>query len=166
MKYNNVGVSSTTATWSTNSQWMVPGVAAASAEARKYRNDRSSSAPVQYVHRFYPFVVEDRGRLGTAATTAIFIFSVLIATRTFPEDPNPELSRFLRSYSVPALRDFVADSRASFRLHVSHVKRNILQRLSAVVHGTLGSILATGIQAANAVRIDSTPPSSDFSESD
>eukprot|EP00873_Tetraselmis_striata_P024379 jgi/Tetstr1/444643/TSEL_032491.t1 len=41
--------------------------------------DRASSAPVQGVHRYYPFVVEDRGRLGKSALTVVYIFAVLLA---------------------------------------------------------------------------------------
>ena len=143
---------------------MIPGIAATTAESGKYTKDRNSSAPVQFVHRFYPFIVEDRGRLGADARLAIFIFSVLIAAKTFPEDPNMDLSRLLRSYSVPELKQYVADSRATFRMHVGQVKRHIMQRLSAVIHGTLGSILATGIQSANVDYIESS--NSGPSESD
>eukprot|EP00873_Tetraselmis_striata_P009292 jgi/Tetstr1/429556/TSEL_001920.t1 len=66
-------------------RWCTPGIAATEAEHGKlaaYR--RASSAPVQGVHRYYPFVVEDRGRLGKSALTVVYIFAVLLAVRNFP----------------------------------------------------------------------------------
>eukprot|EP00873_Tetraselmis_striata_P037056 jgi/Tetstr1/457320/TSEL_043924.t1 len=66
-------VSSTTPTWSNDPRWCIPGIAATEAEHAKLAADRASSAPVQGVHRYYPFVVEDRGRL--AALTVVYIFA-------------------------------------------------------------------------------------------
>eukprot|EP00873_Tetraselmis_striata_P037067 jgi/Tetstr1/457331/TSEL_043935.t1 len=77
-------VSSTTPTWSNDPRWCIPGIAATEAEHAKLAADRASSAPVQGVHRYYPFVVEDRGRLGKSALTVVYIFAVLLAVRNFP----------------------------------------------------------------------------------
>eukprot|EP00873_Tetraselmis_striata_P010601 jgi/Tetstr1/430865/TSEL_002007.t1 len=77
-------VSSTTSTWSNDPRWCTPGIAATEAEHGKLAADRASSAPVQGVHRYYPFVVEDRGRLGKSALTVVYIFAVLLAVRNFP----------------------------------------------------------------------------------
>eukprot|EP00873_Tetraselmis_striata_P044548 jgi/Tetstr1/464812/TSEL_009551.t1 len=74
-------VSSTTPTWSNDPRWCIPGIAATEAEHAKLAADRASSAPVQGVHRYYPFVVEDRGRLGKSALTVVYIFAVLLAMR-------------------------------------------------------------------------------------
>eukprot|EP00873_Tetraselmis_striata_P039851 jgi/Tetstr1/460115/TSEL_005431.t1 len=72
-------VSSTIPTWSNDPRWCTPGIAATEAEQCKLAADRASSAPVQGVHRYYPFVVEDRGRLGKSALTVVYIFAVLLA---------------------------------------------------------------------------------------
>eukprot|EP00873_Tetraselmis_striata_P037246 jgi/Tetstr1/457510/TSEL_044091.t1 len=72
-------VSSTTPTWSNDPRRCIPGIAATEAEHAKLAADRASSAPVQGVHRYYPFVVEDRGRLGKSALTVVYIFAVLLA---------------------------------------------------------------------------------------
>eukprot|EP00873_Tetraselmis_striata_P018658 jgi/Tetstr1/438922/TSEL_027430.t1 len=72
-------VSSTTPTWSNDPRWCTPGIAATEAEHGKLAADRASSAPVQGVHRYCPFVVEDRGRLGKSALTVVYIFAVLLA---------------------------------------------------------------------------------------
>eukprot|EP00873_Tetraselmis_striata_P006544 jgi/Tetstr1/426808/TSEL_017023.t1 len=70
-------VSSTTPTWSNDPRWCIPGIAATEAEHAKLAADRASSAPVQGVHRYYPFVVEDRGRLGKSALTVVYIFAAV-----------------------------------------------------------------------------------------
>eukprot|EP00873_Tetraselmis_striata_P038582 jgi/Tetstr1/458846/TSEL_004355.t1 len=48
------------------------------------------------VHRYYPFVVEDRGRLGKSALTVVYIFAVLLVVRNFPGGPSASTSYFLR----------------------------------------------------------------------
>eukprot|EP00873_Tetraselmis_striata_P018637 jgi/Tetstr1/438901/TSEL_027409.t1 len=77
-------VSSTTPTWSNDPRRCIPGIAATEAEHAKLAAERASSAPVQGVHRYYPFVVEDRGRLGKSALTVVYIFAVLLVVRNFP----------------------------------------------------------------------------------
>eukprot|EP00873_Tetraselmis_striata_P042616 jgi/Tetstr1/462880/TSEL_007829.t1 len=142
-------VSSTTPTWSNDPRWCTPGIAATEAEHGKlaaYR--RASSAPVQGVHRYYPLVVEDRGRLGKSALTVVYIFAVLLAVRNFPSSPSAPTSCFLRGQSLQALRNFVASQPAEFRHHMSRTRRGLLQRVSACVHGTLGGILSAGVQMA------------------
>eukprot|EP00873_Tetraselmis_striata_P046318 jgi/Tetstr1/466582/TSEL_000990.t1 len=130
-------------------RWCTPGIAATEAEHGKLAADRASSAPVQGVHRYYPFGVEDRGRLGKSALTAVvFIFTVLLAARNFPGGPSTPTSCFLRGQSVHALRNFVASQPAEFRRHLSRTRRELLQRVSACVHGTLGGILSAGVQMA------------------
>eukprot|EP00873_Tetraselmis_striata_P026877 jgi/Tetstr1/447141/TSEL_034578.t1 len=52
------------------------------------------------VHRYYPFVVEDRGRLGKSALTVVYIFAVLLAVRNFPGGPSAPTSCFLCGQSV------------------------------------------------------------------
>eukprot|EP00873_Tetraselmis_striata_P018076 jgi/Tetstr1/438340/TSEL_026907.t1 len=135
-------VSSTTPTWSNDPRWCIPGIAATEAEHAKLAADRAFSAPVQGVHRYYPFVVEDRGRLGKSALTVVYIFAVLLAVRNFPGGPSAPTSCFLRGQSVQALRNFVASQPAEFRRHLSRTRRGLLQRVSAYVHGTLGGILS------------------------
>eukprot|EP00873_Tetraselmis_striata_P023882 jgi/Tetstr1/444146/TSEL_032044.t1 len=82
--------STTTPTWSNDPRWFTPGIAATEAEQSKLAADRASSAPVQGVHRYYPFVVEDRGRLRKSALTVVYIFAVLLAVRNFPGDNGTE----------------------------------------------------------------------------
>eukprot|EP00873_Tetraselmis_striata_P028952 jgi/Tetstr1/449216/TSEL_036423.t1 len=76
-------VSSTISTWSNDPRGCTPGIAATEAEQGKLAADRASSAPVRGVHQYYPFVDEDRGRLGKSALTVVYIFAVLLAVRNF-----------------------------------------------------------------------------------
>eukprot|EP00873_Tetraselmis_striata_P001680 jgi/Tetstr1/421944/TSEL_012843.t1 len=77
-------VSSKTPTWGNDPRWCTPGIAATEAEHTKPAADRASSAPVHGVHRYYPFLVEDRGRLGKSALTVVYIFAVAAATCSLP----------------------------------------------------------------------------------
>eukprot|EP00873_Tetraselmis_striata_P042452 jgi/Tetstr1/462716/TSEL_007680.t1 len=80
-------VSSTTPTyWDSDPRWCTSGIAATEAEQYKLAADRASSAPVQGGHRYYPFVVEDRGRLGKFALTVVYIFAVLLDGPTRLQD--------------------------------------------------------------------------------
>eukprot|EP00873_Tetraselmis_striata_P016717 jgi/Tetstr1/436981/TSEL_025753.t1 len=111
--------------------------------------DRSQPSDLTLgVHRYYPFVVEDRGRLGKSALTVVYIFAVLLAVRNFPGGPSAPTSCFLRGQSVQALRNFVASQIAESRRHLLRTRRGLLQRVSACVHGTLGGILSAGVQMA------------------
>eukprot|EP00873_Tetraselmis_striata_P003173 jgi/Tetstr1/423437/TSEL_014118.t1 len=109
-------VSSTTPTWGNDPSWRTPGIAATEAEQGKFPGDRTSSAPVQGVHRYYPFVGENRGRLGKSALTVVCIFAVLLAVRNFRGGPAAPTSCFLRGQSVQALRNFFA----SKHVHAVH----------------------------------------------
>eukprot|EP00873_Tetraselmis_striata_P023831 jgi/Tetstr1/444095/TSEL_003331.t1 len=62
---------------SNDPRWCTPRIAATEAEQGKLAADRASSAPVQGVDRYYPFVVEDRNRLGKSALTVVYSFAVL-----------------------------------------------------------------------------------------
>eukprot|EP00873_Tetraselmis_striata_P008180 jgi/Tetstr1/428444/TSEL_018458.t1 len=141
-------VSSTTPTWRNDPRWCTPGIAATEAEQGKLAADRPSSAPVHGVHRYYPFLVEDRGRLGKSALMVVYIFAVLLAVRNFPGRPSASTSCFLYGQSVQALRNFVANQPVEFRRHLSRTLRGLLQRVSACVHGTLGGILSAGVHMA------------------
>eukprot|EP00873_Tetraselmis_striata_P014522 jgi/Tetstr1/434786/TSEL_023836.t1 len=141
-------VSSTTPTWSKDPRWCTPEIASTEAEHGKLAADRTSSAPVQGVHRYYPFVVEDCGRLGKSALMVACIFAVLLAVRNFLVGPSAPTSCSLRGQSVQALRNFVASQPAEFRRHLSRTRRGLLQGVSACVHGTLGGILSAGVQMA------------------
>eukprot|EP00873_Tetraselmis_striata_P041488 jgi/Tetstr1/461752/TSEL_006841.t1 len=89
-------------------RWCTPGIAATEAEQGKLAADRASSAPVQSVHRYYPFVVEDRGRLGKSALTVVYIAAVMLIVRNFLGGPSAPTSCILRGKSAQALRNFVA----------------------------------------------------------
>lgn len=132
--------------------WHRPGMAASEGEKVKRTRDRNSSAPVQFTHRYHPFVVECGGRLGDSALTVVYILAVLIAARTsFSECGFTAMSvRHLRRMSVPQLRNYVADTPADFRHHVARTRSVLLQRVSATIHSTVGEFLAQAIQVNKA----------------
>eukprot|EP00873_Tetraselmis_striata_P037599 jgi/Tetstr1/457863/TSEL_004265.t1 len=117
-------VSSTTPTWSNDPRWCIPGIAATEAEHAKLAADWASSAPVQDVHLYYPFVVEDRGRLGKSALTVVYIFAVLLALywRRFKTLPRTHLRA--KPLSAPCV-SAVALTARSTRRTVSGYHSNI-----------------------------------------
>eukprot|EP00873_Tetraselmis_striata_P015236 jgi/Tetstr1/435500/TSEL_024404.t1 len=130
-------VSSMTPTWGDDPRSCTPGIAATTeAEHNKFAADRASSAPVQGVHRCYPFVVEDRGRLGKSALTLVYIFAVLLVVRDFPGGLSAPTSCFIRGQSVQALRNFAASQPTEFSHHLSRTWQGLSQRVFACVHGT------------------------------
>eukprot|EP00873_Tetraselmis_striata_P010996 jgi/Tetstr1/431260/TSEL_020957.t1 len=138
--------SSTTLPWGNDPRLCTPAIAATEAEHNKLAADKASSAPVQGVHRYYPFVVE--GRLGKSALTVVYIFAVLLLVRNFHGGPSAPTSCFLRGQSAQALRKFVASQPDEFRHHLSRTRRGLLQRDSTCVHGTLAGILSAEVQTA------------------
>eukprot|EP00873_Tetraselmis_striata_P022227 jgi/Tetstr1/442491/TSEL_030591.t1 len=134
-------VSSTSPTWSDDPRWCTLSIAATEAEQGKLEADHASSAPVQGVHRYYPFVVEDRGRLGKSALTVVYIFAVLLVVSNFHGGPSASTSCFLRGQSIQALRNFLACQPDEFRRHLSRTRQGLLQRVFACVHGEGTTIL-------------------------
>eukprot|EP00873_Tetraselmis_striata_P001056 jgi/Tetstr1/421320/TSEL_012291.t1 len=122
-------VSSTTPTWSNDPRWCTSGIAATDAEQRKLAANRASSAPMQGVHRYYPFVAEDRDRLGKSALTVVYIFAVLLGRLLGPSKPRqvPQRKRQLplrvlaeqaqitvEQHVVAAIREHWTVARASY----------------------------------------------------
>eukprot|EP00873_Tetraselmis_striata_P018568 jgi/Tetstr1/438832/TSEL_027341.t1 len=100
-------VSSTTPTWGNDPRWCTPAIAATEAEHNKLAADRASSAPVEGVHRYYPFVIdEDHVRLGRSALTAACIFPVL-----FPVHNSPILAKYCAAHSI------VCEARSNAEIH-------------------------------------------------
>eukprot|EP00873_Tetraselmis_striata_P009161 jgi/Tetstr1/429425/TSEL_019335.t1 len=119
-------------------------IAATEAEHNKLAADRASSAPVQDVHRYYSFVVEDRGRLGKSALTVVYIFAVLLAVHNFYGDAlafgqegAPGAITHDSAHQAPAAERSDSNStrtrifpRISHQSAVDCVKRTSLSRIS------------------------------------
>jgi hypothetical protein len=96
---------------------------------------------VQSVHDYYPFAMEDGGRLAPMAAELVDRLSILVAVRRFPGMGAGD-SRSLRSESYVRMQHFVRLSTSvPFRRFLGDVRREFMQRLSAALHVTLGSYL-------------------------
>jgi hypothetical protein len=85
--------------------------------------------------------MEDGGRLAPMAVQSVDRLAILVAVRRFPGMGAAD-SRSLRSESYVRMLHFVRRSTSlPFRRFLGDVRREIMQRLSAALHGTLGSYL-------------------------
>jgi hypothetical protein len=96
---------------------------------------------VQSIHDYYPFAMEDGGRLAPMAAELVDRLAILVDVRRFPSMGAAD-SRSLRSDSYVRMQHFVRRSTSvPFRRFWGDVRREFMQRLSAALHGTLGSYL-------------------------
>jgi hypothetical protein len=96
---------------------------------------------VQSIHDYYPFAIEDGGRLAPMVAELVDRLAILVDVRRFPGMGAAE-SRSLRSYTYVRMHHFVRRSTSFlFRRFLGDVRREFMQRLSAALHGTLGSYL-------------------------
>jgi hypothetical protein len=101
---------------------------------------------VQSVHDYYPFAMEDGGRLAPMAAELVDRLVILVAVRRFPGVGAAD-SRSLRSDSYVRMQHF--DRRSAFvpfRSFLGDLRREFMQRLSGALHGTLGSCLRDAFQ--------------------
>jgi hypothetical protein len=105
---------------------------------------------VQSVHDFYPFAIEERGRLAPMAAELVDRQAILVAVRRF-RGMGIANSRSLRFDSYVRLQHFVCRSNfVPFRRFLVDVRREFMQRLSVTLHGTLGSYLRDGFYEGSA----------------
>jgi hypothetical protein len=102
---------------------------------------------VQSVHDYYPFAIEDDGRLAPMAAELVDRLAILVAARRFLGMGVADSRRSLRSDSYVSLHHFVRRTNyVSFRRFWGDVRREFMQRLSVALHGTLGSFLRDALQ--------------------
>lgn len=112
---------------------------------------------VQSVHDYYPFAMEDGGRLAPMAAELVDRLAILVAVRRFPGMGAAD-SRSLRSDSYVRMQHFVRRSTSlPFRRFLGDVRREFMQRLSAALHGTLGSYLRDAFQEGSAGAVACLP---------
>jgi hypothetical protein len=103
---------------------------------------------VQAIHDYYPFAMEDGGRLAPMAAELLDRMAILVVVRRF-HDMGAADSRSMRSDSYVRMQHFVRRSTyVPFRRFLGDVRREIMQRLSAALHGTLGSYLRDAFRRA------------------
>jgi len=133
----------------------VPGALGLAAQQKKFDRDVRASAcagtpPLHTVHDYYPFAVEDGGRLAPLACELLDRLAILVALRRFPGF-GAHVARSLRSESFLRMKKFVRDSTSpSFRRFLGEVRREFYQKISIVLHSTLGSYLADVVQGGRA----------------
>ena len=133
------------------------------ADLRTY--DLLGTPSVQSMHDYYPFSMEDGAQLAPTAAELVDRLAILVAVRRFPGMGAAD-SRSLRSDNYVRMQRFVSRSTyVPFRRFWGDVRREFMQRLSAPLHGTLGSYLRDALQegSADAVACLPVPRASVFS---
>jgi hypothetical protein len=101
---------------------------------------------VQSVHDYYPFAMEDGGRLAPMADELVDRLAILVVVRRFP-CMGAAHSRSLSYDSYVHMQYFVRRSTyVPFLRFLGDVRREFMQRLSAALHGTLGSYLRDAVR--------------------
>jgi hypothetical protein len=99
---------------------------------------------VQSAHDYYPFAIEDEGRLAPMAAELVDRLAILVAARRLL---GMGVADSRRSDSYVSLHHFVRRTTyASFRCFLGDVRREFMQRLFAALHVTLGSFLRDALQ--------------------
>jgi hypothetical protein len=94
---------------------------------------------VQSIHDYYPFAMEDGGRLAPMAVELVDRLAILVAVRRFPGKGAAD-SRSLRSDSYVRMQHFVRRTAyVPFRRFLGDVRREFMQHHSPALHGTLGN---------------------------
>jgi hypothetical protein len=106
---------------------------------------------IQSIHDYYPFAMEDGGRLAPMAAELVDLLAILVAFRRFPGMGAAD-SRSFRYDIYVRMQHFVRRSTfVMFRRFWGDVRREFMQRLCAALHGgTLGSYLRDAFQEGSA----------------
>jgi hypothetical protein len=135
----------------TSARLPLPSSLALGAQYGKLDGDLRTSAllgapSVQSVHDYYPFAMEDGGRLAPMAAEMIDRLAILVAVRCFPSMGVADFCS-LRSNRYVRMYHFVRRTHAvSFRRCLGDERREFMQRPFAALHGTLGSYLRDALQ--------------------
>jgi hypothetical protein len=101
---------------------------------------------VQSIHDYYPFTMEGGGRLAHMAVELVGRLAILVAVLRFPGMDAAD-SQSLRCDCYVRMQHFVRRTTyVSFRCFLGDVRRQFMQRLHVVIHGTLGSYLREALQ--------------------
>jgi hypothetical protein len=133
----------------------LPGGLALAAQHGKINADLRSYAllgtpSVQSVHDYYPFAMEDGGRLASMAAELVYRLAILVAVRRFPGMGATD-TRSLRSDTYVRLQHIVRRTTyVPFLRFLGDERREFMQRLPATLYGTLGSYLGDALQEGSA----------------
>jgi hypothetical protein len=105
---------------------------------------------VQSIHYYYPFALEDGGRLAPMAAELVDRLAILVAVRRFPGMGATDF-RSLRFDNYVRIEHFVRRiTSIPFRHFWGDVRREFMQCLSGALHGTMGSYLRDALQEGSA----------------
>jgi hypothetical protein len=105
---------------------------------------------VQSIHDYYPFAMEDGGRLAPMAAELVDCLAILVAARSFLGMGIVD-SRFLRSDNYVRMQHFVRRfTFVTFRRFFGDVRREFMQRLLGALNGARGSNLGDAFQEGSA----------------
>jgi hypothetical protein len=111
----------------------------------------------QSIHEYYRFAMEDGGRLAPMAAELVDRLVILVAVRRFPGVGAAD-SRSLRPESSVCMQHFVRRSTCvPFRRFWGDLRREFMQRLSAALHGTMGSYLRDAFHEGSADAVACLP---------
>jgi hypothetical protein len=112
---------------------------------------------VSLVRDYCPFAMEDGGRLAPMPVKLVDRLAILVAFRRFL-GMGANDSRSLRSDTyVPMQHLFRRTTYVPFRRFVGDVRRELMQRLSVALHGTLGSYPRDASQEGSADAVACLP---------
>jgi hypothetical protein len=115
------------------------------------------TSSVESIHDYYPFAMEDGGRLAPMAIEVVDHLAILVDVRRFPGMGAAD-SRSLRYDFYVRMQHFVCRSTyVPFRRFLGDVRREFMQRLSYSLHGTLGSYLSDDFQEGSADAVACLP---------
>jgi hypothetical protein len=92
--------------------------------------------------------MDDGGRLTPMAAELVDRLAILVVVRRFPSMGAAD-SRSLRYATYVRMKHFVRRSTVPFRRFLGDVRREFMQRISAALHGSLGSYLRDAFQEGN-----------------
>jgi hypothetical protein len=147
----------------TSARLPLPGSLALGAQQRKLDALLITSAllgtpSVQSVHDYYPFALEDGGRLAPVTVDLVDLLAILVAIRRFLGMGALADSRALRSDTYVRMKYFVRRTTfVPFRQFWGDVRREFMQRLLAALHGFWGSYLRDALQEGSADAVACLP---------
>jgi hypothetical protein len=101
---------------------------------------------VQSIHDYYPFAMEDGGRLAPMVVELVDRLAILLVVHRFPgmcaDDSRSLRSGMLCPYATFCSSIYLCSVSAFF----GDVRRELMQRLFAALHGTLGSYFRDALQ--------------------
>jgi predicted DNA-binding ribbon-helix-helix protein len=105
---------------------------------------------IKYVHEYYPFPLEDGGRLAPMAVDLVDRLAILVVVRRFISSMGTVDSLSLRYESYARTECVRRSTSISSRQFIGDVRREFMQNLSSVLRGTRSSYLRDALHECGA----------------